>query len=266
MIQKKNVKGVSTYYEYDVLGRLIREKAPTANDKIAITRSIYDAAGNKIKEIELKYYDSTKDTSDLIHTMIGLSYTYDNMNRLKSIMSPEGNIIEYRKYDARGNLKKVVDGLRYTGNMETSPGNIYIYDHLNRLTCIKDEKENAIYYKYDLMNNLLEKTDAKNNKTKFEYNSDGTLAKMIFSDRGIVEYTYDKLGRKLTEKDPLGNITFYSYNGFGQVISVKDSYNHSIEYEYDANSNLIRERDKKGNETTYIYDQKNRLIEKKNTP
>ena len=52
--------------------------------------------------------------------MYGTSYTYDLMDRLISTVSPEGNILEYRKYDLNGNLIKLVDGLRYNGNIDSS--------------------------------------------------------------------------------------------------------------------------------------------------
>ena len=60
IIEDKNPKSISTYYEYDNLGRIIRKKAPAADGTLAITRIIYDIAGNKIKEITPVNYDSQK--------------------------------------------------------------------------------------------------------------------------------------------------------------------------------------------------------------
>jgi YD repeat-containing protein len=61
--------------------------------------------------------------------------------------------------------------------------------------------------------------------TSWEYNPDGTLAKAVFADTGIMEYTRDLLGRKLTQRDQRGNVTAYAYNAFGRVRKEKDPYN-----------------------------------------
>ena len=52
------------------------------------------------------------DTSMLAISMLGISYTYDKMNRRTQTRDPNGQVLESIKYDANGNAVKVVDGSR----------------------------------------------------------------------------------------------------------------------------------------------------------
>lgn len=263
LVKQTNALNVSTYSEYDGLGRLVREKAPATDSTIAIIRNVYDENGNKVKVISPKYYESAKDTPELVTSMVGISYTYDIMDRLQSTLSPEGNVLEYRKYDSNGNVKKVVDGLRYNGNIDLSLGTTYYYDAFNRVTQETNAAVGITYYLYDAVGNLIKKTNAKGYQTIYSYNPDGTLLKTTYPDTGVVEYTYDKLGNMLTSKDQLGNTTTYTYNGLRKVLTVKDPYNYTIENQYDENGNIKSITDKKGNISYFEYDVNNKLKQKK---
>lgn len=110
-------KGVTTQYEYDVMDRLIRKITPAADGNRAVTRYVYDEAGNLEREIAPNQYDASKDTSDSVMSMPGMSYVYDEMNRRTTTVSPDGTSLEYVLYDTKGQVLKIVDGLRYMGDM-----------------------------------------------------------------------------------------------------------------------------------------------------
>jgi RHS repeat-associated protein len=263
LVKQTNARNVFTDWEYDGLGRLVRKKAPATDGTVAITRYVYDENGNKLKVISPKYYESDKDTPELATSMVGISYTYDSMDRLISTLSPEGDVLEYRKYDSNSNVKKVVDGIRYTGNIDTSVGSTYYYDAFNRVTQETNAAGGNTYYIYDAVGNLIKKTNAKGYQTIYSYNPDGTLLKTTYPDTGVVEYTYDKLGNMLTSKDQLGNTITYTYNGLRKLLTEKDPYNNTIENQYDENGNLKSIKDKRGSISYFEYDVNNRLKQKK---
>lgn len=263
MLQKTNAKANTTYYDYDSLNNLIRKKDPSSDGGQAITRYTYDLMGNKTKEITPNNYNNAKDTQLLVNTMSGLSCSYDSMNRLVSIQDPEGNLIKKFKYDAIGNVKKIVDGLNYIGDIDSSAGMVYDYDSANKVVKTTDALGNINSYEYDALDNLVKHTDARSNQTVYEYYSDKTLKRITYPDTGVVEYTYDKLGNKLTQKDQLGNVTTYLYNAFGKIGSVQDANGGVVENRYDQNGNVVQQKDGNGSYTYYSYDSNDKLLQKK---
>lgn len=258
-----NAKGVSTTYDYDSLYRLIRKHAPVSDGSTATTRYLYDAMGNLIKQISPNQYDPAKDTAGDALSLSGFSYTYDAMNRRTSTVSPDGKGMEYIGYDANGQVQKVVDGLRYTGDLKASPGTEYAYDGLGEVVKKSDALGGIILYAYDVLGHILRQTDAEQHTTRFAYNPDGTLAQTTFADGGTVYYTYDKLGRIIAKTDQLGHTTLYSYNAFGKEKTITDPYGKTMESTYDLVGNLVSQKDKRSSTTLFKYDMAGRLIEKR---
>jgi len=112
LVEEKNARNISVFYEYDSLNRLVRKKTPAADGSLAVTLYIYDVSGNLVKQIDPINYDPGMDTSMLAISMLGISYTYDKMNRRTQTRDPNGQVLESIKYDANGNAVKVVDGSR----------------------------------------------------------------------------------------------------------------------------------------------------------
>lgn len=113
----KDGLGVETVRQYDSLNRLtaaIRDYAGTSSNTSQATSSYsYDARGNRL---------SITDPDNL-----STSYTYDGLNDLRAIGSPDTGNASYT-YDSGGNKKTAVDARGIQTN--------YAYDALNRLTTI----------------------------------------------------------------------------------------------------------------------------------
>ncbi|MFC6549102.1 RHS repeat-associated core domain-containing protein [Cohnella cellulosilytica] len=263
LAEGSDAKGATVKYEYDSKDRLIRMIAPSAAGQSAITRYIYDEIGNLVKEIAPNQYDEDQDNAGSALTLSGFSYSYDAMNRRTSTASPDGNGLEYIQYDAAGQVRKVADGLRYTGDMDHSSGTTSEYDGLGRIVAQTDALGHRTAYRYDVLGNLTEKLDARGNSTEYVYNPDGTLAQVIDADGGVSKYAYDKLGRMVSETNPLGAATAYRYTAFGKEKLVIDPDGHTVETKYDLVGNAVSVKDKRGSIALFEYDALNRLIRKK---
>ncbi|MDR6553468.1 RHS repeat-associated core domain-containing protein [Paenibacillus qinlingensis] len=262
LVEEENAKGVSTFYGYDELDRLIRKKTAAADGSFAMTRYIYDAVGNLTKQVLPNDYEAAMDNASSVDTMVGSSYVFDAMNRRTSTISPDGKDIEYIQYNMRGQVQKVVDGLRYNGDMGTSSGTVFTYDGLGQMNRKTDALNNSSVFEYDVLGNVITMTDARDYTTRYVYNADKTLSKVTFADGGTVTYAYDKLSRKTSETNQLGNTTAYTYNAFGKEKIVKDPYGNTVEGKYDLTGNLVSLKDKRGSVSLFKYDGNKQLTEK----
>ncbi|BES63691.1 hypothetical protein SANA_01300 [Gottschalkiaceae bacterium SANA] len=263
MVQATYPNNQTVVYEYDLLGRRIKEERPSIDGSIATTRFFYDKMGNLTKRVLPNEYDVLSDTPELSDTMLGIVYEYDVMNRRIKTTAADDNVLEYVKYDINGNIKKVVDGLRYTGDIDLSLGTTFTYEYGDfgeRVSQIEDALGNTTSYTYDLKGQLKSETDQLNNTTQYEYRYDGLVTKVIYPDASFVEFGYDNIGNRTYEKDENGNITEIEYNGFGHVETITDALNQTIEYSYDPNGNQTSVTDRRGITALFSYDELNRLV------
>lgn len=263
LIEQTNAGNVSTRFEYDDLDRIIRKKSPAASGGVAVTRYQYDAAGNLIKQITPNDYDQAKDTPQQLNAMPGMTYAYDALNRRISTTDPDGTGVEYITYTPRGQVKKQVNGVQYTGDTNTSKGTEYAYDGLGRIVRSTNALGYNTLFEYDVLGHVLKLTDARGNTTRYAYDPDGTLTKLTFADGGTVTYTYDKLGRKTSETNQLGHTIAFEYNAFGKEKAIKDAEENTVESKYDLAGNPVSLKDKRGSVTLLKYDAANRLTERR---
>lgn len=187
-----------------------------------------------------------------------MSFSYDELNRLKSYTDYFGNLVQY-EYDLAGNVVKII----YPGNKAVT----YSYNDDNRL-------------------NSLTTWNAKN--LTYTYNEDGTIEEVAYGNGVRCQYNYDGAGRltglittkpsgeiiasyKLT-LDPIGNITSEEHNAPLSIPPVP-ARNLSLTYDaanriqtagganfsFDPNGNMITKRGKFSH--SYTYDVENRLVE-----
>jgi YD repeat-containing protein len=104
-------------------------------------------------------------------------WTYDLLNRMKSIALPGADVKVQYIHDKNGNVieKKVT-------NKEGS--NIY----------------NTTKYTYDSANQLTSTTDALGKVTRYVYDSNANLAEITHPNGSTQGYTYDKADRKIEVK------------------------------------------------------------------
>ncbi|MDQ7085903.1 MAG: RHS repeat-associated core domain-containing protein [Sulfurovum sp.] len=263
---------ITSYSYHNTLGRLTKEVQPSA----AILEYEYDSVGNLL----------TFTLSNANNEVSTTQYQYDTLNRLKTVISPQGEPTNY-SYDDLGNLKTLTHA---NGTQE-----IYSYDNLNRLTSLIHQDANAntlatfaytlsplgerveivednrsTHYNYDDLSRVIseEITDSKNGDYTSSYTYDevsNTIASTIdgvttqydYDDndrllqQGGTIYTYDEQGNTLSQTLDY-NVTDYSYNAKNQLIVVATD-SDTITYSYNLKG--IRTAKSKTDQTTqYIID------------
>jgi len=201
-------------------------------------------------------YDENGNIETETRNSVITTYTYDSLNRLKTVEYGDGNTITY-EYDSRNNIEKEYDTL---GNIK-----VYSYDSKNRLIRVMvngnvtDEytytdngevlTHNNTSYAYDEWNRLSSFTDENGTTHHYKYDVDG-----LRTQKDNTKYITDLQGRVIAETDENGNATaqiihghkplarkmngqwyYYVHNAHGDVIGMVDQ-NGEVKnsYFYDA--------------------------------
>jgi RHS repeat-associated protein len=75
--------------------------------------------------------------------------------------------------------------------------------------------------------------------TRYTYDANDELVKIVQADGTTYTYTYDNRGNLLTAVDPLGNRVSYTYGAFANVLTFTDARGNVTSYSYDAHANLL---------------------------
>lgn len=237
---------LTTTYEYDGFGNLVRTIDPRGNDATNIVNAlnqtvrslgrettngsgiryrsdrIYDANGNMVRSD----YENRDETGAIVLTnaLITTSYGHSLLDDVQSVSEP-GSSTSYG-YDANQNRTSTTVGA-------SGP-----------LTSIYDER--------DL---VFRQTRAGTTTTQYDYDGNGNLIRSMegLEDTNgvrITTYTYDGFNRRRSATDAMGNVTTNSYDGSGNVVK-SVVYGELVDVPGGVNNVRL-------SETTYSYDAMNR--------
>lgn len=183
--------GGSKYYstfEYDVLGRRIREEHPVSED-------------GEIGTVE--------------HAIVGLQVTrtdaegktkFTRKNAQGKVVESRdgGSVMSYYAYDARGNLISTTGPTGLTQQIS--------YDQFGYKKALSDPDLGGWSYSYDAFGQLRSQTDAKNQTTTFEYDSLGRVKTRV-GPEGTASWAYDNAAYAI------GKPTSTTAPGYSQVFA-----------------------------------------------
>lgn len=161
-----------------------------------------------------------------------IAYTYTNHN-IVSIADPKGNSYLNITYDDQDRVDKLTSGLDTTD-----------FSYSQNLTTVYDGKGNKVDYVLNSDGTTNQKTEYSSGYsyvTKYEYNSDKLVTKIVYPRGNSVEYAYDAKGNLLTTKR-------HPISGSAEPDIVTN-------FAYEPSFNFVKTAvDPKGNTTTYYYD------------
>ena len=232
--------GVSTRYEYDILGRRSRVYN---NDGLEV-RYGYDAL-NRICDI--RYGNGVK-----------TAYTYDGDGNVRTLETRAGEnvLLSFAyQYDGNGNRTAKAGTQAALGGItsEITAGNnaldlSYAYDVRGQLL---EERRNgaSVCYAYDKAGNRIRKTDAQG-EIRYLYNEKNQLVEEE-SPADRKQFSYDRQGGIIEEKNAAGTRRF-SYNSRHQQTRVETETGSVQENRYDAEG-LRFELLENGRRTSFVY-------------
>lgn len=251
----------------DGLGRAIQQRKQSETEgTYIVTDAIYGNRGLLVSE-SLPYFSAgTTSTAAASSSALFKTYTYDPLNRVKSIVNavgstsyayddwtatttdPLGHVKGLAK-DAYGNLVRVT---------EANAGNLYKTNYewngLGRLTKITDANGNLRNLTYDGLGRSLTAedlhapSDATFGTWSYDYDDAGNMTQSVSPRSLTTTYTYDDINRVLTENStatPYTDVTYQydtsAHYGIGRLANVSTAYIGTA-YDYDANGNLATQQ------------------------
>jgi len=246
-------EGNATHYDYDENPCIHRIYYPDGaeqicefDDELHLETST-DEEGNRTQN---EYDDNGNLTkvTDPLGNETQMSYEHSAIPSLMTKkVEPDGDIWEYL-YDANGNLTKEIDPI------------------------VESPNDAVIIHTYDTNGHRASTVDRNGHMIKWEYNSDGTLARRIVDPCGlniVGEYGYDSAGRNTRQTiyrgpaltDPV--VTDYDYDSMGRLIKKAldpCGLNLATVYEYDGAGRIVDQNNPRGIITHYEYDVRGRLV------
>ncbi|ALN60394.1 Rhs family protein [Lysobacter enzymogenes] len=274
-----NIGQIEELWHYDLGGRLIEH----TDGNRGVTRTWYDALGNKRLEIDAEGY--------------GVAWVRD----------AEGNVLKETRYATR-NPQAPVDGADLQAYIDAWPVATadsgqhrvteYTYDRMGRR--LSEARLGVEYgtvdsgngrltqatgsaltqYAYDAAGNLLRRTDANGSLFSWEYDKAGRNTAVIlpgfvdYEGRSVssrTEYTYNGLNQVVKEVRRGGGVeadqtSTYVYGSGGRLLSKTGAMGYTTQFGYDLAGNMLtmsyRRTDSGGGQRTetvqVAYDQDNR--------
>ncbi len=240
----------SLHTTYDGFGRKIGTQTAAGVQ----TEIQYDVCGRKSYE-SLPYDTNTPNT--------GNSYTYDALDRLKSITRPDSTVVSYT-------YSSDADGSKITVNNENNQNTTMHYKAFGdpddkRLVKVTDALTNATGYTYDLLGNIVQVGSPNGTSRSYSYNDKNFLVSETHPESGTTSYSHDEIGNVTSKMNAKSETTSYAYDPVNRLTNVNNpGAEPDVDYGYDFANNRtsmvgIHPNVEQTYNYTYTYDASNRL-------
>ena len=223
----------------------------------------YDQNGN-VSEMgggsnttNMSYNSANLPSSSLGVDSTVFNYKYDNYGNLISAETAYGAKIENIYHSVyKGNLtsNKVTskDGSKVLETKKT-----YTSDGRFVASTIDELGNVTSYNEYDAFGKIIKVTNALNATSRFTYNSDGTLNKILLShgaDSTFVSYNYDSKKRLSKVTLSNGSIYDFAYDSLNNIKEIKLNDVLIFTYEYDLTTGNLVKQSYGSNSDSFIFE------------
>jgi RHS repeat-associated protein len=241
----------SSETELDNYGRVVRTKGEGFAGTPIVQERAYDVRG-RLKGSTSPHAVGSPD-------ILGLEYTYDELDRLSQIDYSDGRAPLTRHYGSKNTLRTEhqpwVSYLRSTGDVKAL--------EVERTTDPEGKQNVIVTGIYGLVGRSIDGENIVSTaKTiHYKYAPFNRLKGMFHQNRSsgvrtsLGEFTYDAYGQQLTHTDLDTGTTTNTYNGFDELKTSVDENDQLRAYNYDVLGRLTSIVDIPGAATSWVYDQ-----------
>ncbi|MDT3738620.1 MAG: polymorphic toxin-type HINT domain-containing protein [Candidatus Kapabacteria bacterium] len=271
LLDKTDINGIKTEYEYKGFSRLYKEIIPALNNSYTDYNTRWSAVGDPSGTSFVSEVSGTDmPESTVFYDMLGrdfisrtTSYPVTKIIETKKEYHLDGRIAkEYKPYEASTTPKKYIEygyddyyRILYVKDVNQIPNpplelvTEFNYDNSTSNLLVKSIKtpDNKISYsRYDAAGLLTEAEDPAGNKVKYTYKDNGNVGEIKTvgldnADDLSVIIDYDIYGNQIQLIDMDAGIQDYEYNAYGEVI--KETHPTGfIDYEYDILGRLVKKK------------------------
>ncbi|MDC0358772.1 hypothetical protein OAO01_08150, partial [Oligoflexia bacterium] len=298
------------YYKYNARGDIIRITSPdskiwefdyTRSGKLKLYKDprgyeqrLYYSKRGLLRRFTEKYDTNQEATTKYFYNHRGLvlkvldplgnewRYEYSDAGQLRIATDPEGKKESYG-YDHRGRIKTTTDGngvvVRWdyydTAKPNEAPQVEVPFAPLIHITYPTYTEEIELDLAYRLATHTLRPTKGAARTTRYLYDVDGRLAKVIRPDQKEIKYTWDQLSRvrsvtapglgtttidypngelQVVYKDALGGKVVQDFNQLGELTKETRADNTSFSFQYNLYGNVEKYLSSEGPVHKFLYD------------
>ncbi len=263
VLTETDANNLSTIYEYDGFGRMIKKTSADGNwiklDYRKCNGGNSPALGvffveqqSSIVPPSFTYYDlSDREIRNESNGFNGNSIFIDKIFNARGQLT-----ISSDPYFQGGTVQNTTFGYDTVGRkiIQSLPGNrISLITYNGLLTTETNPLGQHKSLLKDVMGQMVQTKDNQNNVVNYEYSAAGNLLKTIDPNGNVIEMRFDSRGNKIWMKDPDMGIATYMFNSFGELISQTDANGLTTLMQYDLLGRLVSRQQLEGI-TTWQYD------------
>jgi len=249
-----------TSWEYDALGRLVRESRADGNETtIAFDwcpASLCPNGGTK----------TTRTTSGVKHAIVYKDIKGREIRTETEGMRPGSLVVQRTEYDLFGRVSRKSRPY-YAGNIPQ--WTTFSYDKFDRVMQEKTPDGGQVDYTYSFFDKVATTTviggDVPTVSRTETYDAMDRLRKVVEEGGITTTYGYDALDHQVRVTDTVGNVTVLNYDLRGRKTSMDDPDMGHWVYRYNGFGDLVYQQDNKLQEVTLSYDLLGRMV-RRNEP
>ncbi len=251
----------SVTYQYDALGRLVKEIGPLDSDAFpAITYNYHpELLGNASqqmleKQTRIQYGQTQVHVSKAYFDGLGRQYKNESQaDGGKTVIGettfnnrglPEKRFLPHFKDDSNVAWSQTVyDGWSRVSQIIHPDNSKTNFTYMNRAVLVQDANLNTQYSESDAYGAVKTRVEPGiQTPTRYFYDTLGNLTQIYDSKGKNTLFTYDSLGRKTSMTDPNAGTWSYTYDDCGNLLTETDARSVQVSFQYDALNRLTQKK------------------------